>query len=251
MKTHARLLVYLAAALALCAVVIVAPGAWAEPLQERLGQTVPKPTFTWTLGPTDEPPPFVATSTPTRRSGNTPILPTDTPAPPAEGTAAPADTVTPEATPPATEAAVSPLALVKEVSRAEVWPGANVVFTLTLTNTSTASVRQVRLEDMLPEGLEPGMIQGPDADWEGRTLVVQRAVLPPSGRLTVVFAARVADDVPAGGVIVNQAVATAGASARPSVRVTASALLILPPIELPPTGGQGRGAEAPAANGAR
>lgn len=238
MKTRVRLIVYLATALTLLAVAIAAPGAWAEPLQNRLGQTVPTATRPGDV-PTQRP-----SNTPVPRDEDTPVPPTDvTPDTTAEGT----ETVGPSgaeegtATP---EAGVSPLALVKEVSSAHIWPGASIVFTLTLTNTSTGSVRQVRLEDVLPEGLTPGAIQGTDATWSGRTLSAQRAVLPPGGRLAVVFVARVADEVPAGGVIVNQVVATAGAGTRPTVRITASALMMLPPLELPPTGASLAAAEA-------
>lgn len=221
MKTKARLAVYLAIGLALVSVFIAAPGAWAEPLQNRLGQTVP------TMTPTGAaPPPTAVVATP--RPGATPVPPTDVP-PPAD-LPAPAATIEPAGT-------AGPLTLVKTASQSHIWPGAQVGFTLTLTNTSGASVRQVRLEDVLPAGLEPGEIQGTEATWDGRTLRLERAVLPPAGRLTVVFTARVADDVPAGGVIVNQVVATAGPAAQPTTRVTAAATLLLPPLELPPTGG--------------
>ncbi len=234
MKNKARLAIYLAIGLALVAVFVAAPGAWAEPLQNRLGQTVPTRTPTGAA-----PPPTAVVATP--RPGATAVPPTDVP-PPAAPPPAAGVTATPPgdpaaATTPVPAAAAGPLALVKTASQLHIWPGAQVVFTLTLTNTSAASVRQVRLEDALPAGLEPGTIDGKEATWDGRTLRLERAVLPPAGRLTVVFAARVADDVPAGGVIVNQAVATAGAIARPTTRVTAAATLMLPPLELPPTGG--------------
>jgi uncharacterized repeat protein (TIGR01451 family) len=228
MRTKARLAISVAIGLALVAVFIAAPGAWAEPLQNRLGQTVPTRTPTGAA-----PPPTVVVATP--RPGATAVPPTDVP-PPAGVTATPAGDPA-AATTPAPAVAVGPLALVKTASQSHIWPGAQVMFTLTLINTSAASVRQVRLEDALPAGLEPGAIEGKEATWDGRTLRIERAVLPPAGRLTVVFTARVADEVPAGGVIVNQAVATAGPAAQPSSRATAAATLMLPPLELPPTGG--------------
>ena len=214
MKTNARFGVYLAAALTLLAVFVLAPGAWAEPLQTRQGQTVPSRTPTQLAGPTVAPTAVIATPRPgDPPPANTPVPPTDV----APGTTAiPVATAAPGiAGTPVPAAGSGSLTLVMVANRSAIWPGANVVFTLTLTNTSAASVRQVRLEDVLPAGLEPDAIQG-DATWEGRTLRAQRAVLPPGGRLTVVFAARVAADVPAGGVIVNQAVATAGTGALPS-----------------------------------
>lgn len=231
MQAKTRLAVYLAVGLALVAVFIIAPGAWAEPLQNRLGQTVPTMTPTGAAAP-----PTAVPATP--RPGATAAPPTEAPPdlpPPTDVTATPAGVPAAPATP-APAVAGSPLSLGMAVSQANIWPGAQVVFTLTLTNTSAASVRQVRLENVLPEGLEPGAIQGGEATWDGRTLRIERAVLPPSGRLTVVFAARVAKELPASGVIINQATATAGPAARPSVRVTASAVLMLPPLELPPTG---------------
>ncbi len=239
MRTKARLAIYLVVGLALIAIFMATPGAWAEPLQHRLGQTVPTRTPTGAAAPPTDAPPTAAPATP-RPGATAAPPPTDAP-PPADATAAPAGAPTEAAppVPPAPPVAASALSLAMTASRDNIWPGVQVVFTATLTNTSAASVRQVRLEDLLPEGLEPAAIQGQEATWAGRTLRLERAVLPPNGRLTVVFAARVADKTPATSVIINRATATAGGAAQPTERATASVRLILPPLELPPVGGSG------------
>jgi uncharacterized repeat protein (TIGR01451 family) len=114
-----------------------------------------------------------------------------------------------------------------------VWPGAVVTYTLTLTNRGTASVRGVVIEDVLPDGLEPDQTApSTGASWQARTLTARRPILPPGGSMVVTFAARVAADVPPDAAIVN----TASASATNVARVTASATLGMPPLELPTTG---------------
>jgi uncharacterized repeat protein (TIGR01451 family) len=230
MKSPARLAAYVGMAMALLFVFILAPGAWAEPLQNRHGQTVPTRTPVGGVAPTSQP----------TDSASRPAQPPagSTPAPSAPSApAAPSGGTAPTARP---SLAASPLSLTKTADRSETWPGAVVQFTLTLANQGKASVRQVVITDVLPAGLEPGQVQGAaqgtQASWQGRTLTVRRAILPPGGRMAVTFAARVAGDVRPDLVIVN----TASASATGAPAVTASATLFMPPQELPPTGGEGR-----------
>ncbi len=123
--------------------------------------------------------------------------------------------------------------LAKEVGRREVWPGAMVSYTLTLTNVGSVSARQVVLEDTLPADLAPGAVQGAAAAWVGRTLQARVPVLPPGGRLVVAFSAVVAANVAPGGLLVNQAQATAAGGLSASAEVGVA----LPPAELPVVGG--------------
>jgi uncharacterized repeat protein (TIGR01451 family) len=123
--------------------------------------------------------------------------------------------------------------LTKESDRRQVWPAAVVQYTLILANTGDSSVRQVVLTDSLPPGLEPGSISQGEAIWDGRSLRAETPILPPGGRLVVVFTASVASHAPGGGVLVNRATATAAGG----ISVAASTTVILPPAELPPTGG--------------
>jgi len=125
------------------------------------------------------------------------------------------------------------LALVKEVARLEAWPGAAVEYTLTLTNTGSASAREIVVEDTLPQGLDPGVIQGTVATWDNRTLRARAPLLPPGGRLVVHYAAVVRPGVPSGEVLVNQARATAAAG----LSASAAAVVAMPPAELPAVGG--------------
>jgi uncharacterized repeat protein (TIGR01451 family) len=248
MKSQARLAIYIGVAAALLLVFLLAPGAWAEPLQNRQGQTVPTRTPVGGAAPTAQP-------------TESPDEPEQPPAPPpSNGTPAapaPAGPRAPAggATPPASPARAGALALTKTAVRveagpggaarveagpgaagqAEAWPGAVVQFTLTLTNRGSASVRDVVITDELPKTLEPGAATGAGVSWNGRTLTARRAILPPGGRMVVTFAARVAADAPLGGVIVN----TATASATGVTAVTAAATLVMPPLELPPVGGKG------------
>jgi uncharacterized repeat protein (TIGR01451 family) len=126
------------------------------------------------------------------------------------------------------------LVLTKQVARAQVWPGATVHYTLTLTNRGNSPARQVALADTLPEGLDPGRILTPaGAAWDGRTLRGQSTILPPGGQLVVAFTAVVRPDATPGGVLLNQA----RASATGGQQVKAEVAVVLPPAELPPTGG--------------
>lgn len=219
MKRNLRLAAYIVIGLALIGVTWGVPAAWATSARRGLGQTVP-------------------TRTPTPIPGLTIVPPTEAPAtrpptgqpptgePPA--TAAPGATAAPATATPAP----ATMLLTKEADRTVVWPGLDITFTLALTNQGATSVRDIVLEDVLPAGMTPGEIRSPGATWDGRTLRARTPVLAPGGRFVVTFTARVRDDLVPGGIIINQAAATAiGAQ-----RATASLVLVPPPAELPPTG---------------
>jgi uncharacterized repeat protein (TIGR01451 family) len=126
------------------------------------------------------------------------------------------------------------LALEKRSDRDQVWPGLTVLYTLTLSNVGAASARQVAIEDPLPAGLEPGaIVAGSGAIWDQAILRARIPVLPPGGTYTVSFTARVAPDAGPGPVLLNRA----GASAAGGLAARAASEVILPPVELPPVGG--------------
>lgn len=199
MKGQYRLVIYVALALALLGVFLAGGEAWARPMAKPLGQTVPTPTPVRTYAPTVVAP--------------TISIPAGTPAPPAAATT---------------------LALTKTTGQAVIWPGLTATFTLTLTNAGSASLRQVTLEDMLPDGLEPGaVLSGTGASWNGRMLRASAPVLAPGGVLRVVYTARVQADIAPDAVLVNRAVATAS----DGQQAVAFVVLGQPPLELPRTGG--------------
>lgn len=218
-KRNVRLGAYLVIGLALLGVTIIVPATWAASSPRGLGFTVPSRTPTSAPGVTVVPPTEEPTAQPP--TGQPPA-----PQPPA--------TPVPGATPTSATETPAPAAmlLTKEADRTVVWPGLDVTFTLALTNRGTASVRDAALEDVLPVGMTPGEIKTSGATWEGRTLRARTPVLAPGGRFVVTFTARVREDVPPGGILINQAAATAIGGQR----ATASLVLILPPAELPPTG---------------
>jgi uncharacterized repeat protein (TIGR01451 family) len=223
MSYKARAIGYLLVLVVLLTTAILAPNAWATPAQTRPGQTVPTPTPKSTRSPTVEPTagpppqPTAVLETPSAAASSTPTQPppsaTLTDGDPRQGTGS--------------------LLLTKEVNRRQVWPGAILEYTLILTNTGSSSVRQVVLTDPFPAGLEPGKVLEGPATWDGRTLRAETLVLPPGGRLTVIFSATIEPSVPPGGVLVNRATVIAAGG----ISVTASTTIILPPSELPPTGG--------------
>ncbi|PKO23487.1 MAG: hypothetical protein CVU38_03810 [Chloroflexi bacterium HGW-Chloroflexi-1] len=150
---------------------------------------------------------------------------------------APAATATPGAvTPGATGAPAPELTLVKEVDREQIWPGAEVHYTVTLTNRGRGNAQDVVLTDSLPQGLEPGIVApASGATWDGRTLRGRLARLPSGGTWVIGFTAIVRTDVTPGTVLVNRAqIATAG-----GLSASARVAVALPPAELPPTGGRG------------
>lgn len=219
MRLTLRPIVYVLIALALFAVLIVGPSAWAASLGKYAGITVP------TRTPTR---PFTITSTPKPAPG-----PTSAPAPTAAGPGLVIPALTASSAPTVPAASAAALTLTKQASRQEAWPGSTVGFTLTLANTGAASARQIVLEDVLPTELEPGTVQGAGAAWDGRTLRASALVLPPGGRLVISFTATVrADAAPSSAVIINRATAAAAGG----LKAAATAILALPPVELPPTG---------------
>jgi uncharacterized repeat protein (TIGR01451 family) len=135
---------------------------------------------------------------------------------------------------PATPVAAAKLVLKKQVSPAAVWPGATLYYTLTLSNPGTASAPQIVVRDTLPPDLVPRAIAaGPDARWDGQTLLAQIPSLPAGSQLVIAYTAEVRVNIRPGGVITNQA----SAAAATNLRAVASASVMLPPAELPPTGG--------------
>jgi uncharacterized repeat protein (TIGR01451 family) len=217
MNRRARFLVYLLVFSVLAALILAIPSAWATPEQSRVAQTVP------TRTPEAPPPPESdhepqATVQPT----DLPTVVPDTPVP------------TLAVTTPATQAAGAKLVLRKEVAPAAAWPGATLVYTLTLSNQGTVSAQQIVVQDTLPADLVPGaIVAGPDARWEGQTLQVQASTLPPGSQLVIAYTAEVRVDARPGGVISNGA----SAEAAGNLRAVAKTSVRLPPAELPPTGG--------------
>ncbi len=219
MKLTLRPFVYVLVAVTLFAVLIAGPSSWAASAGKYAGITVPTrtPTRPFTMTGTPEPAPEPTSALAPTAAGPGPVTPAPI-APPA-ATAPPASGAT--------------LALTKLASRQAAWPGSTVSFTLTLTNTGAASARQIVLEDVLPPELDSGAVQGAGAAWDGRTLRASAPVLPPGGRLVVIFTATVrADAAPGNAVIINRATAAAAGG----LKAAAAAILALPPVELPPTG---------------
>lgn len=231
MMSHNRHWVsYAIGALLAVLLLLVTPQTWAMPAPSRLEQTVPtrtpRPSPVPTAEPPTEPPPATAEPLPVLTATASPVPTTGTPT-----TGTPMRSPTPTAT-----ATTGRLALFKQASTSAVWPGVVVQYTLTLLNEGTVSLLEVSLTDSLPEELEPlPLPTGSAARWDGRTLRAETPVLPPGGRLVVVFSARVRQNASPGAVLLNTAVATAAGS--PEVR--ASAPIALPPAELPPTGDSG------------
>lgn len=226
MSRKLRLGVYGALAMALVAVMVLSPQAWATPEQSRPGQgpTVPTRTPKPSPWPTDAPLP---TEAPGPQPGPTAIPgPADTP-PPAS---VPALTPGPTGLPLPTSAS---LRLTKQVDRRQVWPGLTVRYTLTLSNVGTGPASQVTIRDTLPKGLEPGAISGgAGATWEGQTLKASALLLPAGAQLVMSYTATVRRDATPGQVLINRATALAEGG----LQASAEAYIVLPPAELPPTG---------------
>jgi large repetitive protein len=226
MNRNWRTAFYAAAGAALIIALLAAPGVWATPGQNFVNQTVP----TMTPSPipvTPEPP--------------SPEAPPATPAPPPAtsdpgGQATVAPTATTVGTAPAATSAPaqqrSPLTLTLVADRQQVWSGANVTFTLTVTNAGRTALQQVNVEDLLGQGLEPGVVSSGDARWDGKTLRASAPTLAAGAKLVLVYTARVTATVP-GQAIITRASATAAGGARAAASLT----LGLPPSELPATGG--------------
>ena len=233
MNRNRRLGGYLLITLVLFGAGLMGPRAWATPSQARRGQSVPTPTpkVVWSPEPpTTVPPTKRPTDRPSAGNTATPLPPGATPTPPG---LVPTFTSIPAAATPLASGSGAELRLVKAVDRLETWPGATVVFTLTVSNAGAAGARQLVLADVLPAELDPGAVQGTSAAWDGRTLRGRLPVMPPGGRWVVRFSASVREDAAAGKLVVNSAQVSAagGLSAR------SDAYLALPPAELPAVGG--------------
>ena len=229
MSHSCRSLLYLLAAVGLLVLSIAGIGtrggeasspSWAV-IPARLNQSFPTRT------------PAGGQPTQTRPSA-TPRPPETNPtAPPPPATPVPPQVATPTIVPTAPEAPAR-LSATMDASPQLAWPGAEVSFTVTLVNEGGAALRQLTLVDALPSGLEPGRIAaGVAASWDGSTLRADFGGLPRGEQVTVQFTALVAPDVSPGGVLVNQATASAAGVAA----ADSSATIFLPPAELPPTGG--------------
>jgi uncharacterized repeat protein (TIGR01451 family) len=232
MNRNRRLGGYLLAVLVLFGVALVAPRAWATPSQARSGQGGSVPTLTpvgqWSPKPPTSVPP---TEQPTDRPTDLPVASiTATPLPPAA--VATNTPISPAATP-IDGGSGAALVLAKAVDRLETWPGATVWFTLTATNPGAASARQIVLADVLPAELDPGVVLGTSAAWDGRTLRGLMAVLPPAGTWVITFSAIVRQDAVVGRLVINSAEVWAAGG----LHASADAYLALPPAELPAVGG--------------
>jgi uncharacterized repeat protein (TIGR01451 family) len=226
MNLGARALGYLLVLAALAALLIAIPSAWATPEQSVAVQmTIP------TRTPKPSPPPSAQpTDLPPEQPTDLPPAPSTTVPPASAGTPAPIVS----ATPPPTPLGAAKLLLKKEVAPITAWPGATLHYTLTLSNQGTAAARQISILDPLPEGVVPGTLSGDvDAQWEGQVLTARIPILPPGSQVVIAFTSDVQADAPPGGVISNQASATASGG----LSAAASASVGLPPAELPPTGG--------------
>lgn len=225
MFRNVRFVGYLALFAVIAAIALNGPIAWATPDQSNLNQTVP------TRTPPSPPRPTDSNPNPTDQPRPTEVNPGQPGTPPPPGSTATPAPVLPATT--GVPAAGARLALEKRADPDQVWPGMTLRYTLTLSNVGAASARQVVIEDVLPPGLEPGAIlAGSGAAWDQRTLRARTAVLPPGGEYTVSFTARVAPDVGPGPALVNQATAAAAGG----LLAQAEAVLVLPPVELPPVG---------------
>jgi uncharacterized repeat protein (TIGR01451 family) len=229
-------------------------------LAERLHQTVPVPTPTLPSTPiptataTFTPEPVVNTpvaeNTPAPPPADTPAPATNTPAPgstpaPATNTPAPTNTPLPTNTPaPAGSAAVGTntpiptfaMALTMSAPKMAL-PGAQIEIRYTITNPSNQIATNVRVRNLLPEGL---VLVAADALNGGRTTLETER----SGRTAILFGwdslganqsveavllATIAADAEAGSVIDNLAVAFASNAASS----TAGVSIGLPPAFLP------------------
>jgi uncharacterized repeat protein (TIGR01451 family) len=239
MRRNYRLAGYLLAAVVLVGLMASGPQAWATPDQTSSQQTVP--TRTPKPQPTD-PPPEATSPPPAERppepTSPPPTVPPAPTVPAASGTptlrptSAPiAATRTPTATATSSAAALS---LTVQTNPSRVWAGLPVEYTLTLANRSASPVRNVILLDTLPAALEPGgIIAGAGANWQDRTLRVEKDELKAGERLEIIFQAIVAANVLPGTTIANQV----DASAAGGLQAKASAAVVLPPAELPRVGG--------------
>ncbi len=217
-----RLAGYLLVAAIVLAALAGKPQAWASPDSMYASQTVPTRT--------PKPPPTTPPPTAEPRPIDTP-RPTEAPQPTLPAPTATRGSVT--FTPTATTAARAAADLSLVAQPIQVWQGVTVVYTLTVVNRSATALRDVVLLVSLPGELQPGAVLVPEgAGWQGTILRVAVAELTTGAQVTAVFAAVVAADVPAGKVIATQASVEAAGMAP----VSATALVAMPPAELPAVG---------------
>ena len=225
MNAKARVGGYLLVCLLLVGALIASPAVWATPAQTGLNQTIP------TVTPKGSSPTDAPTSRPPTHTPAPPA--TDTPAPPPETVISPASGATFTVAPTATSAPLPVLTLTLEVNSAIVWAGTELSYTLTLTNQGPGPARAVDLTLRLSEGLDPGEIApGSTAVWEGNTVRLLVASLPPGEQRVIAISAVVRSDLSPGAVLVSEASVMVGADLLATARVAVA----LPPAELPPTG---------------
>ena len=225
MRKQAQLIFYGLTAALIFAAFVVSPGAWASPSRSAANQTVPTRTPTQEYVPTDLPTAAPPTSQPPTAE------PAVTPAPPPPGA-----TVQPRVSPsPATPRPVVPgLTLTIDPPRIASYPGAEITFTLATKNIRPGTAQQIAIELRLPAGLEPGAVLSGGGVWDGRTLRLPPRGLAPDGRIIVVFTVRVTRDATGPAIVLRPTVSVAGEREN-----SATAIIALPPVELPPTGGSG------------
>lgn len=118
-----------------------------------------------------------------------------------------------------------------------VWPGQQLEMTFTITNTSTEMATQLRLRDDFPVQLSvidstviaDGQVEFSTSSSGSSVLVVRWPELDPGGSLTMQVTLLVDEDVPAGSVIDNLAIAEASNASG----VTAGITIGMPPVTLP------------------
>lgn len=254
-------------ALGLVALALLASGpqAWATERQDRLHQTVPTrtptpeptPEPTDTPTPTDTPVPPTSTPTPTPKATATPsptpkpgATATPTPAPeeptatatptptlaPGQPTLTPTPTGEPSPTPSATPtAAPLELTLNQTSSSAIALPGAELIFTLQLTNRGPQELRGVRVVDVLPSSLllQDVAVYGGRVETVGNRATITLDRLASGLTVLITVRVRVAANAVPGTIIDHQPVVyyADGKQSWPLLSVA------LPPAELPPTGG--------------
>lgn len=126
------------------------------------------------------------------------------------------------------------LKLRQEAEPTGVLPGEAILFTLSLTNTSTAAVMDVVVVDALDPSLRPLEVlatQG-GVQFQGRSALIHLGTLEAGQTALIILRTEVSTDARAGQIILNQFMAHAdGEEVRSNI-----AAVGLPPEELPATG---------------
>lgn len=162
------------------------------------------PISTATASPTDPPPATAipsATPRPTDPPPATATLPAATPAQPRRtfDEPTPAPTKVPASTPPATPESTPDVSIEKQVDRASVNPGEQVIFTITARN-SGATARDVVVTDVVPEAFSVVDLSSTKGEIvvEGQTVTAYPAVLERGEIVTIRVTAQVRDQATAG-----------------------------------------------------